>query len=102
SLVFGGSGADYGKAIALDADGNVYVTGKTAYGGTGPNNFAATQGTFESYPPGSIDAFVAKFNSSGTVLEYCTYLGGARQDEAYGIAVDRQGCAFVTGLTEFI
>jgi len=41
---------------------------------------------------------VAKFSSSGTLI-YSTYLGGGEYDGGYGIAVDINGYAYVTGLT---
>ncbi len=43
------------------------------------------------------DAFVTKFNSSGTELLYSTYLGGNSFDDGYGIAVDSAGSAYIAG-----
>ena len=45
------------------------------------------------------DAFVTKFNPTGSALVYSTYLGGSGDDQGYGIAVDSSGNAYVTGLT---
>ena len=45
------------------------------------------------------DAFVAKVNASGSALLYATYLGGNSTEEAYAIAVDQAGNAYVTGVT---
>jgi photosystem II stability/assembly factor-like uncharacterized protein len=45
------------------------------------------------------DAFVTRLNPSGTGIVYSTYLGGTGQDEAYGIAIDLSGNAYVTGRT---
>jgi len=42
------------------------------------------------------DAFVTEFNPSGSALNYSTYLGGSGADQAFGIAVDSVGNAFVT------
>ena len=47
----------------------------------------------------SFDAFVAKFDSTGTNLLYSTFLGGTNNDMAYSIAVDNNGAAYVTGWT---
>jgi len=47
----------------------------------------------------SFDAFVAKFDSTGTNLLYSTFLGGANNDVANGIAVDNNGAAYITGWT---
>ena len=48
---------------------------------------------------GSQDAFLAKLNSTGSSLIYSTFLGGGSNDAGFGIAVDKQGTAYVTGFT---
>jgi hypothetical protein len=48
---------------------------------------------------GSSDIFVARFDRSGSALHYSTYLGGTGEDESADIAVDRQGCIYLTGMT---
>jgi len=45
------------------------------------------------------DAFITKLNPEGSGLIYSTYLGGIGTDEAYGITVDSNGSAYVTGTT---
>jgi len=50
------------------------------------------------FPPDN-DAFVAKFNSSGTALIYSTLLGGGAADAANAIALDSTGSAYVAGQT---
>jgi hypothetical protein len=95
STYLGGSAADSGQGIAVDAVNCAYVTGYTESA-----NFPTTGGAFKTaYAGGGSDAFVTKLNSSGSALVYSTYLGGASQDEAHGIAVDLTGCAYVTGAT---
>ena len=54
------------------------------------------QGT---YGGGSYDAFVTKFDSSGTALSYSTYLGGSQGDYGTAIGVDGSGNAYVVGYT---
>ena len=93
STYLGGSGMDYGTAIALDPVGNAYVTGVT---------FSAdfpTAHPFQAAKGAQQDAFVAKINPSGTAWVYSTYLGGNAVDEGYGIAADASGNAYVTGYT---
>ena len=46
------------------------------------------------------DAFVAKFDPSGSHLLYSTYLGGSAPDAALGLAVDESGAAYVAGGTQ--
>jgi YD repeat-containing protein len=89
----GGSGADNGNAIAVDATGNAYIAGST----TSPD-FPGTSGGLQSYA-GAQDAFITKLDPTGSVLVYSTYLGGSAADEALGIAVDSAGNAYVTGDT---
>jgi hypothetical protein len=50
----------------------------------------------------SVDAFVTKFDPSGSNVIYSTYLGGFGHDEGYGIAADEMGNAYVTGMASYI
>ena len=45
------------------------------------------------------DAFVTKFNPSGSALVYSTYLGGGSADAPYALALDQAGNVYVTGRT---
>ena len=93
STYLGGGNDDEGFGIAVDGSGNAYVTGDT-YSFDFPT-LNPYQGTFQGY----CDVFVTKLSSSGNSLIYCTYLGGASQDNGYGIAVNGSGYAYVTGYT---
>lgn len=93
STYFGGSGDDRGAGIAVDASGQAYVVGKTT-----SINLPTTAGAYQTtYNGGGGDAFVAKFNASGSALVYSTYLGGSGYDVATSIAVDATGNAYVAG-----
>src|SRR5208337_3388226 len=92
STYFGGTGSDYGYAIALDSSSNAYITGYTT-----STNLPTTPGAFQQIFGGSYDAFVAKLNGAGSTLCYSTYLGGSGTEIGYGIVVDSTGSAFVTG-----
>ncbi len=94
STYLGGSGDDYGFAIAVDASGNAFVTGSTT-----SSNFSTTRGAVQTTIGGNTDAFVAKLNAAGTALLYSTYLGGSGDDLGSGIALDALGNAFVIGST---
>jgi hypothetical protein len=83
----GGTGDDYGYALALDGNSNLYLTGKsTSTWGSSPQRVYS----------GLFDAFVAKLNSSG-VLQWNTFLGGSGIDEGAGIAVDGSTNVYVIG-----
>jgi hypothetical protein len=94
STYLGGSGTDYGFAIAVDGSGNAYVTGRT-----NSTNFPKMNPLQPIYGGGDWDAFVAKINPTGSALVYSTYLGGSSFDASQGIAVDNAGNAYVTGST---
>ena len=91
STFLGGAGRELGQGIAVDINGNAYVTGITesfdspftsAYEG-----FPVTPGAFQT--KGSYDAFVSKLNAKGSALMYSTYLGGsAGVDRGWAIALD--------------
>jgi len=100
STYLGGSGEEKGRGIAVDASGNAYVTGVT-----NSTNFP-TVNAFQSANAGSSDTFVTKLNAAGSTLVYSTYLGGSGPidrtegvDDAWAIAVDAAGNAYVTGST---
>jgi hypothetical protein len=105
STYLGGSREDYGLGIAIDAEGNAFVTGYTGHP-FGVNDFPTTPGSFQSQG-NTIDAFVTKLNPSGAGLVYSTLLGGSQTlpgsladfDSGLGIAVDATGSAYVTGKT---
>ena len=98
STYFGGHYDDRAYGMAVDAAGNVYVTGAT-YSYDLPA-VAALQPAHNPQP--YADVFVAKFNAAGTELIYSTYLGGSSSEIGNAIAVDRAGNAYVTGATSSV
>lgn len=97
STYLGSSQTDEGSAIAVDGEGNAYVTGFTSAA-----DFPVTLGAFQQALKGPFtDVFVTKLNPSGTALIYSTYLGGNGRvgERGRGIAVDAASSAYVTGET---
>jgi hypothetical protein len=103
SLVYftyiGGTGSDTSTGMALDAAGNVYLTGYTASA-----DFPTTGSPYQSALAGSagIDAFVVKLSPSlqgSADLVYSTYLGGTDPDQGNAIDVDASGAIYVVGST---
>ena len=91
----GGSGDDRGNAIAVDSDGNAYITGET---NSLESSFPDVAGPDQSFN-GTVDAFVAKVNAAGTALIYAGFLGGTGNDRGKAIAVDSAGNAYIAGDT---
>ncbi len=101
STYLGGSTDDAGTAITVDAAGSIYVVGFTS-----DADFPVTTGAFQTTNTvNNLVAFVAKLNAAGSALVYSTYLGGTASDslvsetDAFGIAVDRTGSAYICGET---
>jgi hypothetical protein len=88
-----GGGVDEGFGIAVDSSGSAYVTGYT-YSTSFP-----TKNPLQANLAGDSDIFITKFSPAGNTLVYSTYLGGSDLDEAFGIAVDASGSAYITGKT---
>ena len=84
----GGTEGEEGRGIAVDGEGNAYVTGMF-YG-------TATFGTYSITSSGSQDIFAAKLDPDGNWL-WAVKAGGADTDYGQGIAVDGTGNAYVTG-----
>lgn len=98
----GGSLDDAPGAIAVDAEGAVYVAG-----GTLSQNFPTTAGALQrTYggqgTAGNIrlgDGFITKLRQDGGALEYSTYLGGGGDDSIIGMTLDSSRNVYVTGST---
>ena len=102
STYLGGNEGDVCNDIAVDNNGNAYVTGSTSSADFPTLNafqsHIGTPNTCAFIPCHNPNAFVTKFNASGG-LSYSTYLGGSVSDIAYSIAVDFSDNAYVTGST---
>ena len=94
STFLGGSGEDVAHGVAVDPSGAAYVTGSTR-----SRDFPLSSHAVQTRLAGARDAFVTKLDTGGGAVLFSTLLGGARDDEAFGIAVDRDGRPHVTGRT---
>lgn len=93
STYLGGSGIDYGRAIAVDASGDAFITGSTQ------SVDFPTMNPLQIGLDGGSDAFVSEVDPSGANLLYSTYLGGSGADEALAIVLDGSGNPYIAGYT---
>jgi hypothetical protein len=97
STYVGGSDIDIGKDIAIDEEGNMYITGQTS-----STNFPTLNAYDSTYNAGTAsvthDCFIMKIDSLGELV-YSTYVGGLFWEEGNGITVDAEGNVYVTGGT---
>jgi len=70
-----------GRAVVVDASGNVYLAGKITFG------------------VGNVDALLLKFNSAGDLL-WVRNIGDAMSDAIYSLALDASGNIWAVGETE--
>jgi hypothetical protein len=102
---FGASGvSNPTQGIAVDSQGEVYVTGYTNSTSFPLENAYVSSSAGNASDPRSTAAFVTKFNAQGTGLVYSTYLAGTTtglvNTVGTAIAVDAGGNAYVAGYTD--
>jgi hypothetical protein len=114
ALIYSGFLGEYedvkGQAIAVDVNQVAYITGQV-----GPNGTPTVPITPPNTPPppfpisggmaaqavfgGGTDAFLTKISATGTTILYSTYVGGSNEEIGYGVGVDSNANAYVTGLS---
>ncbi|MFG0284186.1 MAG: SBBP repeat-containing protein [Phycisphaerales bacterium JB039] len=82
----GTSAWDQSRAVAVDSEGNAYVSG-------------STRGSLGGPSAGDYDAFLAKYDAAGALL-WTRQLGTSADDGSYAVAVDSAGNAYMSGSTE--
>jgi photosystem II stability/assembly factor-like uncharacterized protein len=104
-------GSDTGLGIAVDSDGNAFVTGQTnsldfptkralqSALNEGRNPASASAAIPPPIPIYHFDAFVTKINREGSNIVFSTYLGGFEDDRGRDIAVDESSGVYVAGDT---
>jgi len=91
----GGKLDDKSNAIAINHLSNtIYIAGETT-----SDNLPTESGAWKPTYSGGGDAFVARLSENGSTLQYCTYVGGSKDDRALGICVDDAGKATICGET---
>ncbi len=95
STYLGGSSEDFANGIAVDLNGNVYISGNTQSANFPTKNPLSDVGGAALRGP--IDAFVAELSPFGTTMLFGTYLGGSGIDRGGAIALDPNANIYVVG-----
>jgi len=82
--------------LGLDANNNIYLTGFYAGVADFGNSITLSSVIHPLYLTGSIDIFIAKYNSSGT-CQWARTAGSYATEQSFGIAVKSNGTAYITG-----
>ena len=94
---FGSLNDDVVWAVAVGGDGDVYLAGETMSPGLATTN--AYQTNLAGVLAQHGDVFVTRQNNDVSTRVYFTYLGGNSYEAAFGLAVDAEGNAYLTGYT---
>lgn len=108
STLIGANGDDMVAALAIDAQGSIYVTGPTSStdfpvttGAYQTRNSGPVNGNFEDFDDDQLwgDAFVAKLSADGARLVWATYYGGIRDEIPQALVLDSGGNVIIGGMT---
>ncbi|MGE5363644.1 MAG: SBBP repeat-containing protein [Bacteroidota bacterium] len=88
----GGTGNDYGKSVAVDASGNIYVTGDYNSPAIAVNSTTLTNVN----SAGTSDIFLSKYDTNGNLI-WAKSAGGSANDLAESVAADPLGNVYAAG-----
>jgi hypothetical protein len=94
SAILGGSGSDWGSAIAVDIAGHAVITGQTI-----SSDYPVTAQAYQKLFGGTQDCFVTMLSADGTSLMFSTLLGGSDLDSCRAIALSPSGTITLGGST---
>ena len=95
SSYLGGSSIDSADALAIDGGGNVITVGYSQSA-----DYPVTVGAYDITPNGSTDVVVTSFDSTGTTINWASYLGGSAADSGLAVAVDGSNAVYVASQTQ--
>jgi len=90
---YGGTGDDECYGVVYDNLGFIYIAGQT-----NSDSLIATPGSYQDSSAGQEDAFLAKFNTSGSLI-WATYYGGPGNDYGWGLSANKRGSINMCGNT---
>lgn len=92
STFIGGSAGENADGVYADASGNVFVTGETQ-----STDFPVTPNAYQSSSRGSSEAVLVRLSADFSKLQYCTYMGGAANDNGRSGYLGADGSLYLTG-----
>ncbi len=96
STYIAGTGDDVARAVFVDPNTNIYITGWTS-----SSNFPVTANAYNTAPRGGRDVFLSTFTRLLTNMTASTYIGGGGDDVGYGVVQSPDtNFVFVAGATE--
>jgi len=91
---FGGTAYEYLHGLEVSQSGKVFIAGYT-----NSANLPTTPGSYQSTAPAMRNCFITCFDQNLDGLYYSTFIGGSRADYCFGLDVDSDGSAYITGHT---
>ena len=90
----GGSNFEESHAIALDSLQNVFIAGYT-----GSIEYPSTPGVYDETFNANHDAVITKLDNNLSTILASTFIGGASDDDCYGLVIEGAENVFITGIT---
>lgn len=97
STLLGGTKNEFASDIAVDLNGDIYVTGETD-----SSDFPTISGAYDTSFTDKSKVFVSKFDGELKELLASTYFGGSTSQKVHSMDTDKEGNIFVTGATDSI
>ena len=94
STLLGAAQSEFAYSVDVDANDNVFITGKTS-----STAFPTTANALKRELEGPTDLFIAKFDANATTRLACTLFGGNRDEDPYRTVLDANGSLYITGST---
>lgn len=90
----GGTNFEESHAIALDSSQNVFIAGYT-----GSAEYPSTPGVYDEAFNGNHDAIITKLNNELSEILASTFIGGANDDDCYGLVIEGAENVFIAGIS---
>ena len=98
SSFIGSAANNFGFTACADLNGNL-VSGACVFGNNYPVTNTAYSSVFNPTAGNYFDVAISKFDATGSVLLYSTYLGGSHQETPHSVIVDHNDQIVVFGVT---